>query len=361
MYVESLELLNFRNYESLNISFDKGTNIFYGDNAQGKTNILEAIYMCSTAKSHRGSKDKEIIAFNKDEAHIKMYVRKEKFSDRIDMHLKKNKAKGIAVNGIPIKRASELFGISNVVIFSPEDLNLIKNGPADRRRFIDMELCQLDPVYTNNLSNYNRILLERNKLLKDLQFKPEYLELIKIYDIQIVKYGKAIIEKRSAFINELNEITSVIHGRLTGGKEKLTIMYEPDVTSDSFESELKRNFDREVRQRVSLTGPHRDDMTFVANGIDLRKYGSQGQQRSGALSLKLAEIELVKKKVKDSPLLLLDDVLSELDSSRQEHLLDCINGIQTFITCTGLDDFVNNRFTINRVFKVVNGTVRSEN
>ncbi len=361
MFVESLELLNFRNYEDLHISFDKGTNIFYGDNAQGKTNILEAVYMASTAKSHRSSKDKEIISFGEEEAHIKMFVRKSKFSERIDMHLKKNKAKGIAINGIPIRKASELFGISNVVIFSPEDLNLIKNGPADRRRFIDMELCQLDSVYTSCLSNYNKTLLQRNKLLKELQYNSDYMDLIKVYDIQIVKYGKAIIEKRSNFINELNDITADIHYRLTGSKENLKLVYEPNVPAACFEEELERGLERDMRNKVSLTGPHRDDMMFTANDIDLRKYGSQGQQRSAALSLKLAEIELVKKKINDTPVLLLDDVLSELDSSRQEHLLECISDIQTFITCTGLDDFVNNHFTINKIFRVNNGTVISEN
>lgn len=361
MFVESLELLNFRNYKDLYISFDKGTNIFYGDNAQGKTNILEAVYMASTAKSHRSSKEKEIISFGEEEAHIKMFVRKNKFSDRIDMHLKKSKAKGIAINGIPIRKASELFGISNVVIFSPEDLNLIKNGPADRRRFIDMELCQLDSFYTNCLSNYNRTLLQRNKLLKELQYNNDYLDLIKVYDIQIVKYGKAIIEKRSGFINELNDITADIHYRLTGSKENLKLIYEPNVNACDFEEELERGLERDIKNKVSLTGPHRDDMMFTANDIDLRKYGSQGQQRSAALSLKLAEIELVKKKINDSPILLLDDVLSELDSSRQEHLLECISNIQTFITCTGLDDFVNNHFTINKIFRVSNGTVISEN
>ena len=361
MFVESLELSNFRNYKSLNICFDSGTNIFYGDNAQGKTNILEAIYMGSTAKSHRGSRDKEIICFGEEEAHIKMFVKKNNISDRIDMHLKKSKAKGIAINGVPIRRASELMGISNVIIFSPEDLNLIKNGPADRRRFIDMELCQLDRIYINNLSSYNRILMQRNKLLKELVYKPEYADMIKIYDIQLVNYGKEIINRREQFIKELNDITVEIHSRLTGEKEKLKLVYEPDVPAKLFEKRLEEGFERDVRQKISLTGPHRDDMMFISNDIDLRKYGSQGQQRSAALSLKLAEIELVKRKTGDSPLLLLDDVLSELDAGRQEHLLECITDVQTFITCTGLDDFVNKHFKINKVFRVNNGMVTSEN
>ena len=360
MFVESLELSNFRNYKSLNICFDSGTNIFYGDNAQGKTNILEAIYMGSTAKSHRGSRDKEIICFGEEEAHIKMFVKKNNISDRIDMHLKKSKAKGIAINGVPIRRASELMGISNVIIFSPEDLNLIKNGPADRRRFIDMELCQLDRIYINNLSSYNRILMQRNKLLKELVYKPEYADMIKIYDIQLVNYGKEIINRREQFIKELNDITVEIHSRLTGEKEKLKLVYEPDVPAKLFEKRLEEGFERDVRQKISLTGPHRDDMMFISNDIDLRKYGSQGQQRSAALSLKLAEIELVKRKTGDSPLLLLDDVLSELDAGRQEHLLECITDVQTFITCTGLDDFVNKHFKINKVFRVNNGMVTSE-
>ena len=361
MFVESLELQNFRNYKDLHIGFDKGTNIFYGDNAQGKTNILEAVYMASTAKSHRGSKDREIISFDEDESHIKMLIRKEKYSDRIDMHLKKHGSKGIAVNGMPLKRASELFGVSSVVIFSPEDLNLIKNGPSDRRRFIDMELCQLEPIYTNHLSSYNRVLMQRNKLLKELQYNPDYMDIIKIYDLQIVKYGKDIIERRSRFIKELGSITAGIHLSLTGGREKLVLEYEPNVLPKAFHEELEKGLERDIRYKISCVGPHRDDMTFISNGIDLRKYGSQGQQRSAALSLKLAEIEMVKRKVKDSPLLLLDDVLSELDSSRQEHLLECINDIQTFITCTGLDDFVNNHFNINKIFRVSGGKVESEN
>jgi len=361
MIIESIELRNYRNYSDLHMNFDQGTNILYGDNAQGKTNILESIYVCCTTKSHRGSKDREIIHFKEDESHIKLNIRKNDVPYRIDMHLKKNKTKGIAVNGIPIKKASELFGIVNVVFFSPEDLNLIKNGPAERRKFIDLELCQLNRLYVHSLVSYNRILMQRNKLLKELFFRPDYEETLDVWDMQLVQYGNEIIRYREEFINQLNDIIIDIHKKLTGDKEHLKIVYDPNVTAKQFEDALKRGRQQDIKQKTTLTGPHRDDIGFYIENIDIRKFGSQGQQRTAALSLKLAEIELVKKLVKDYPILLLDDVLSELDGHRQNHLLSTINHIQTLITCTGLEEFVNNRFRIDKIFKVVEGTVTSEN
>lgn len=357
MYIESIELKNFRNYQDLNLKLDKETNIFYGDNAQGKTNILESIYLCGTTKSHKGSKDKEIIRFGEDESHIRMMVRKDELSYKIDMHLRKNKAKGAAINGLPIKKARELFGIVNLVFFSPEDLNIIKNGPGERRRFIDLELCQLDQIYLTELAGYNHIVNQRNRLLKDLYINPSLKDTLDIWDIQMLQYGRKIIDKRKVFIEELNEVIQEIHQNLTGGDEHIEVLYEPNTESENFEETLKRNRERDLRMKLTSTGPHRDDLCFVVNGIDIRKYGSQGQQRTAALSLKLSEIYLVKKKIKDTPVLLLDDVLSELDSNRQTYLLDSIHDIQTLITCTGLDDFVNHQFHINRVFKVVKGEV----
>ena len=361
MIIESIELKNYRNYDKLHVDCSHGTNILYGDNAQGKTNILEAIYVCATTKSHRGSKDKEIIQFDRDESHIKLNVRKRDVPYRIDMHLKKNRAKGVAVNGVPIKKASELFGIVNVVFFSPEDLNLIKNGPAERRRFIDLELCQLNKLYVHSLVQYNKIVTQRNKLLKDIMFRPDYEETLDIWDMQLVQYGREVIRCREAFVGQLNDLIGGIHRQLSGEKESLHISYEPNVTVDMFEDTLRKSRPSDLKQRTTLTGPHRDDLSFIINDIDIRRFGSQGQQRTAALSLKLAEIELVKKIVNDYPILLLDDVLSELDGSRQNHLLSGINHIQTMITCTGLEDFVNNRFRIDKIFKVVSGEVYSEN
>ncbi len=361
MVIESMELINYRNYKSLHLDFSSGTNIFYGDNAQGKTNALEAIYVCATTKSHRGSKDREIIQFGKEEAHIKLQVCREHVSYRIDMHLKKNKNKGIAINGIPIRKASELFGIANVVFFSPEDLNIIKSGPSERRRFLDLELCQVNKLYVHALINYNKIIIQRNKLLKDLFFHPEYEETLEIWDQQLITYGSQIIRERQRFIGKLNDMIGEIHGGLTGKKEHLQLKYEPNVEPEYFLAALKQNREQDKKQKTTGTGPHRDDMSFLVNQIDIRKFGSQGQQRSAALSLKLSEIELVKQLISDYPILLLDDVLSELDSSRQNHLLNSIRHIQTMITCTGLDDFVGHRFPIDQIFQVTEGTVYNEN
>lgn len=361
MIIESLELKNYRNYDELHMQFSPGTNILYGNNAQGKTNILESIYICSTTKSHRGSKDRELIHFGQDESHIKMTVRKNDVPYRIDMHLKKNKTKGVAINGIPIRKASELFGIVNVVFFSPEDLNLIKNGPAERRKFIDLELCQLNKLYVHSLVSYNRVLMQRNKLLKELFFHPEYEETLDVWDTQLAQYGREIIRYRKEFIAQLNEIIYDIHLKLSGGKEHLKIVYDPNTPADKLEEEIRRSRQLDMKQKTTLVGPHRDDIGFFMGDIDIRKFGSQGQQRTAALSLKLAEIELVKKLVKDYPILLLDDVLSELDGNRQNELLSAIQHIQTMITCTGLEDFINNRFQIDKLYHVVEGTVTSEN
>ena len=361
MIIESIELKNYRNYEELHMELNEGTNILYGDNAQGKTNILEAVYVCCTSKSHKNAKDRDIIRFDQDESHIKMQIRTNDVPYRIDMHLKKNKPKGIAINGMPIRRASELFGIANVVCFSPEDLNIIKNGPSERRRFIDMELCQLNKLYVRSLVQYNKVLVQRNKLLKELAFRPDYGETLDVWDMQLVNYGKEVMEYRGDFVCRLNEMIHGIHARLSGQKEDLKICYEPDTAAAQFEEALKRSRTQDMKQKTTLCGPHRDDISFFVNGIEIRKFGSQGQQRTAALSLKLSELELVKQLIHDRPILLLDDVLSELDAGRQNHLLNAINDIQTIITCTGLDDFVNNRFKIDKIFKVIDGAVVSEN
>ena len=361
MFVKSLKLKNFRNYDILDIEFDSETNIFYGDNAQGKTNILESIYLTGTTKSHRGTKDRDLIQFGEEEAHIETVVDKKGVPYKIDIHLKKNSPKGIAINKIPIKKASELFGIINIVFFSPEDLNIIKNGPSERRRFIDIELAQLDKVYLNDLSNYNRIVNQRNKLLKDIYDRQDLLDTLDIWDMQLVHYGNKVIERRKIFIEQMNEIIEKVHEKLTGGKERLELVYESGTGIYDLETALLKNRERDIRMKSTSVGPHRDDICFMSNEIDIRKFGSQGQQRTAALSLKLSEIELVKKVIHDTPILLLDDVLSELDKNRQNYLLDSIRDIQTLITCTGLDDFVNHRFEINKVLHVEQGHVVKEN
>lgn len=357
MFVKSLELCNFRNYTNLNVVFSEGVNIFYGDNAQGKTNILEAIYLGGTTKSHKGSKDKEMIMMSEPEAHVRLLIDKDGFTHKIDMHLKRSKSKGIAIDGVPIKRSSELIGLAHMVFFSPEDLSIIKSGPGERRRFIDMELCQLDKVYLHNLTNYNKILNQRNHLLKQVSLNNQLLDTLCIWDSQLVNFGKLIVERRKIFIDQLNNIIFDIHKKLSGNKEELFIKYMPNVEVAEFEKKIEQSRNKDIITKNTSIGPHRDDIQFLIKGVDLRKYGSQGQQRTSALSLKLAEIEMVKRVVGEKPVLLLDDVLSELDRNRQNYLLDSINDIQTIVTCTGLEEFVNNRMVVDQIYEVKHGTV----
>ncbi len=357
MQIDSVEICDFRNYTNAKLEFHQNTNVLYGDNAQGKTNILESIFVCGTTKSHKGSKDKELIRLGKEEAHIRLIVTKKGISHKIDMHLKKNKSKGIAIDGIPIRRSGELMGLINIIFFSPEDLRIIKNGPAERRRFINLELCQLDKMYLHDLGEYTKVLNQRNKLLKQISFQPSLKDTLEIWDSQLVEYGKKLIRRRKEFVDRLEEIVYSINQKLTGGKEQLHVTYEPDVEEEEFEKKLNSLIEKDLKTFTTNTGPHRDDLSFLNGDIDLRRYGSQGQQRTCALSLKLAEIELVKQLVGDQPILLLDDVLSELDRNRQNYLLDSIHDIQTIVTCTGLEEFIDSRLTLDRVFRITNGTV----
>ena len=336
MYVKSLDLLNFRNYDSASIQLDPGINIFYGDNAQGKTNILEAIYLGGTSKSHKGTKDRDMIKVGREESHIRMHVDKNQNDYRIDMHLKKNRSKGIAIGGIPIRRAGELFGIVNIVFFSPEDLNIIKNGPGERRRFLDLILCETDKIYMSDLAQYGKC---------------------PVWDEQLANIGTRIIDKRTEFILALSEIASEIHLKLTGGKEELSLSYEPNTESALFLDKITKNREIDKKMKTTTSGPHRDDFCIRANEMDLRTYGSQGQQRTAALTLKLSEIRLIEERIHDHPVLLLDDVLSELDRDRQNYLLQSIKGTQTLITCTGLDEFVENNFVADRTFHVKEGSI----
>ncbi|SKC09070.1 DNA replication and repair protein RecF [Lachnospiraceae bacterium] len=364
MIINRLELKQFRNYESLELDLSPGTNILYGNNAQGKTNILEALYVACTTKSHKKSKDREMIRFGSEEAHIRLLLEKKEIPYKIDTHLRKSKKKSIAVNGLPLRRASELMGIANVVFFSPEDLNIIKNGPAERRRFIDMELCQLDKMYLSDLTNYNKCLGQKNALLKEIisdrQKRDSLIDTLDIWDEQLVFYGERVISRREKFLQELNEIIHVEHRNLTGSDDDFQICYEPDAKAEDFSVKLKNSRAKDLRYGSANVGPQRDDINFLLNGVDIRKYGSQGQQRTVSLALKMSEIELVKREIHDAPVLLLDDVLSELDSNRQRYLLESIGSIQTVITCTGLDEFIRNRFEIDRVFYVENANVTEQ-
>lgn len=361
MFVESIELYQYRNYESVKVDFSPGVNIFFGDNAQGKTNLLEAVYVSGTSKSHKGSKDKDLIHFDKDEAHIRLIFRKNDLSHRLDLHLKKKKTKGIAIDGVPIRKLNELFGMLHIVFFSPEDLSIIKNGPAERRKFLDMEMSQLDKGYYSLLVSYNKILLERNNLLKQIYYVPSLRETLDAWDRQLLDTGRAILRKRADFIEKIDVMMREIHGNLTGGIETMEVHYDRNIDPEEFEAQLMANREKDIRTGTTSVGPHRDDIGFVVNGTDIRKFGSQGQQRTAALSLKLSEIRLIEEMSHDKPVLLLDDVLSELDHHRQNYLLDSISDIQTMISCTGLDDFVHGRITMDKIFHVKQGVIEEYN
>jgi len=367
MIVKRLELTNYRNYESLEIEFADGSNILYGNNAQGKTNILEAVYLSGTTKSHRGSKANEMINLSSNEAHVRVYIVRDGIDHKIDYHMiRDSKKKNVAIDGTAVKKYSEIFSLMSVVSFSPEDLSIVKNGPSERRNFMDRELCQLDKIYLFHLSNYNKALSQRNALLKQIGGDTSLSEMLSVWDDQLITNGEKLISLRKQFIEEIGAIAKEIHKKLTNNEETLILVYEPDVTEEEFAEKLKQARNNDIAAKMTKVGPHRDDIGFMIQrpekgAEDVRKYGSQGQQRTSALSLKLAEIELVKRKIKDSPIILLDDVLSELDRNRQKQLLDSIEGMQTILTCTGLEEFVDRQKDENKLFYVENGTVEVKN
>lgn len=359
MIINRLELNNFRNYESLDLSLSPDINIIYGDNAQGKTNILEAVYLCCTTKSHKNSKEKDMIRIGYDESHLRMSFIKNDLNHRIDMHLKKNGRKGVAVDGVPASKSSEVYGLTNVVLFSPEDLSIVKDGPAERRHFMDAELCQLNKSFLKYLSLYNKTLDQRNNLLKQIPStdQQDLISTLDVWDEKLVEYGSKIIQARADFIREINSIAKEVHNDISNGAEELTVDYEPNVLAEEYQKALFSERKKDIYQKTTSVGPHRDDFSLYAGKENLRLFGSQGQQRTAALSLKLSEIRLVREKIGESPILLLDDVLSELDRNRQHSLLNFIEGVQTVITCTGLEEFVGYRKKINTLFKVTKGHI----
>jgi DNA replication and repair protein RecF len=339
------------------MELDSGVNIISGENAQGKTNILEAIYMCSKGKSHRlGITDRDIIAFGCKQAHIGANV-VSSHNDKIDIHLSANAKKAISINGISIQKLGDLFGIINVVFFGPQDLHLIQSGPGERRRFMDIELCQINNLYYYGLRSYFKILKQRNNLLKTLQRDRRQLDMLDIYDIQLAESGSGLIAIRRDFIDKLNGFAFKLHTEISSGREELRLEYKPDVTEDEFLQRLSSNHERDIAYGSTTNGIHKDDIAFYINDVNARSFGSQGQQRSACLSAKLAEIELIKSEKDENPILLLDDVLSELDKLRQQSLVNAIGDIQTVITCTGIEDSIKNISQKSKIFNVKNGKI----
>lgn len=359
MFIKRLQMLNYRNYNVLDISLGPHVNVFMGDNAQGKTNILEGIYYCAFARSHRTSKDRELINWRYDNALLSVTVGRERLDKRIDISILKDGKKAIQINKIKIKKIGELFGNFNVVMFSPEDLKIIKDSPGVRRKFIDMELCQLNPKYYYNLVQYNKVLNERNSILRNRNINKDILE---VYDMQLVEFGYNIIIDRLEYIQKLNKYSAKIHSDITSGKEKIEFKYistikDLESIKENFYLLLEKNRSRDCERGITSIGPHRDDFTVLINDIDTKSYGSQGQQRTAVLTIKFSSLKIIKELTGEYPVLLLDDVLSELDFSRKKYILSTIGDIQTIITCTGIEDLYEYLDDKSKVFKVKDGEI----
>ncbi|KXG44795.1 DNA replication/repair protein RecF [Tepidibacillus decaturensis] len=369
MFVEHLQLKNFRNYQDLNLHFDHQINIFQGDNAQGKTNILEAIYVLALAKSHRTSKEKELVQWGQSFSVIKGTIQTRRNSLKLEMQLT-SKGKKAKINQLEQRKLSDYIGAFNVIMFAPEDLTLVKGSPQYRRKFLDVEIGQVSPSYLYHLSQYQKIIQQRNNLLKDFtKNEKNKLELLEIWDQQLVEYGSKVISKRLYFLRHLEKWAKEIHAGITDQNEELSILYKPsfplelgniDVQdmSDQFTLRLQKIRKQELFRGTSLIGPHRDDLYFSINQIDVQSFGSQGQQRTTALSLKLAEIELIHDEIGEYPVLLLDDVLSELDQKRQTQLIQTIeNKVQTMITTTSTEGININTLKRSSIFYVEQGLI----
>ena len=367
MYIDNLQLENYRNYVKEDINFYKGINIIYGNNAQGKTNILEAIYLFATGKSHRTNKDKELIKFNEKYANIKMNFTRRNALNSAQMILSYDQKKRIKINEVPINRIGELMGFFNAVMFSPEDLNLIKEGPSQRRKFLDICISQMKPKYFYDLQQYLKILEQRNKLLKIIETKNSLKDTLQIWDEKLTEYGAKIILYRTTFIKRLKNVAQLIHRDITRGKEQLDIEYLPSVKlydknisdvkeiKEIFKRTLENNKEKELYSGITLVGPHRDDLNFIINNLPVKNYGSQGQQRTVVLSVKMAELEFMKEELGEYPILLLDDIMSELDHERQDYIINSIKNKQVIITCTDIENFWSSEDVL--FLKVENGTV----
>ena len=356
MRIEKLTIANYRNYASAEIYPGGGVNLFVGDNAQGKTNLLESVYLASVGRSARTPRWQELIKWGEKEALVRVSVRKDIGRDEVTIRL--DKEKRVAVNGLPLSRIGELMGVLKTVLFSPDELRIVKDGPGERRRFIDIALCQLSKAYFYALTRYNKILAQRNKLLKSSPAD----DAIDVWDMQLAREGARVVKTRRGFIERLAPLAEAVHLDITGS-EKLSLSYEgPEGGSiDEIEAALlaalHKSRQRDRMFMLTHVGPQRDDLGISVGDVDLRAYGSQGQQRSAALSLKLAEMELLKAESGEYPVLLLDDVLSELDEYRQSKLLSHIKAYQTIITCTSLSPEVRERLGEAKEFRVSAGTV----
>ncbi|GKS82185.1 DNA replication and repair protein RecF [Ligilactobacillus pabuli] len=369
MFLQKLHLKNFRNYAETTLEFSPEINVLLGQNAQGKTNLLESIYVLATARSHRTANDRELIRFNQSDAVIQGLVHRRADDVPLELNLGK-RGKKARVNHLEQAKLSQYIGQLNVILFAPEDLSLVKGSPNGRRRFIDMEFGQIAPRYLHNLTAYRDVLKQRNRYLKLLSARKAsdrvYLDVL---SEQLAGFGGSIIAQRQDFLGELEKYAQELHLSITQGQETLSFEYESKLKNISGRSEtelqqlmyqqLTEQAEKEIFQGTTLVGPHRDDLKFLINGKNVQIYGSQGQQRTTALSVKLAEIDVMKAQTGEYPLLLLDDVLSELDGQRQTHLLQTIqNKVQTFLTAPAMNDVAQNLIKEPKIFMIENGNIK---
>ena len=357
MKINSLSLRNFRNYESLDISFNPSRNIIVGENAQGKTNLVESVYMCSFARSFRTSNSTDLVMFGKDMCLISADIESSSFDRKIGISVTRQGKKMITKDGKPVSRTAELLNNLVVVIFSPEDLRIIKDSPDKRRNFINKEISQLRPRYFECLKNYNDALKQKNALLKNDVIMDEMLD---IYDSQIAYNGYELVKYRRNFVDKLSACSSELQSRISQGRETLEITYSESCRADSAEqmmAEFAASREKDRMYRSASIGPHRDDLEFFINGKDARKFGSQGQQRTIALCMKLAEVRIARDVLMENPVLILDDVLSELDIERQKFLLKEIDDVQLFITSTELGDEMISEMKDASIFNVSCGNI----
>ncbi|MDD5921700.1 MAG: DNA replication/repair protein RecF [Eubacteriales bacterium] len=363
MVIEKIELHNFRNYEDLTLAFDPKVNLITGSNAQGKTNLIEGIFLSSMGRSFRTNKEDSLIRFGQDMARVTVWAKKELVRTKVEIVIRKNSKKYIRKDGTAVPKLSELMRNIIIVAFSPEDLRIVKDEPEKRRKFIDRELAQIKPAYYRCLSDYRKALLQRNVYLKQQNPDPT---LLSVWDEQLIREGAKMIAYRKEFIDRIGAYSRKIHEKITNGQEELTLKYLPNVEwaeqeekiSDHLRKALEAHRETDFRMRTTYAGPHKDDMAFYINGIDARKYGSQGQQRTCALSLKLADLDVIREETGEEGILLLDDVMSELDQGRREYLVRALERNQIFITATDVDKEVLNAYPAARVFAVREGTVR---
>lgn len=363
MHITLLQLKTFRNYQLLELPLGSHSCIFTGENGQGKTNLLEAISLVSTGRSHRTNREKDMIMHGEPFARVRCETQQRDGKHTVDVVLSRNEKKRVQVNGLPISRIGDMLGHIKSVMFSPEDLNLIKDGPTQRRRFMDMYLSQVSRVYFYALAQYLKTLQQRNNLLKALNHGAKYDGTLEIWDEMLIKHGIPVLVERYKLIHRLSPICSKIHGELSGGKEELTLCYNTGVSGKNkedliqcYRKSLAQNQEKDIKLGNTSVGPHKDDLGLRLGDTDLRYFGSQGQQRTAALALKLSELDLMKEDIGQYPVLLLDDVLSELDESRQRQLLTRIENVQTFITATHIDKALTKSIQAQQ-FNVNNGKV----